>query len=260
MPVDNAIYDTEPWRDEHRLLYTLHALTPPRFAYLHDTLTGTLGLDLAGKRALDVGCGGGYLAEEFAKAGCAVTGIDPSGPTIRQAEEHACEAGLHITWRIAPGEAIPFDDNEFDIVYCCDVLEHVNDLDRVIAESARVLKPGGVYLFDTINRTLASRLVVIGIFQEWEPTRFMTTNFHDAAMFIRPRELRKTLAQHGLEPQETVGLNPRGNPLRALQGLRQVKHGAITFAQLGDYMPLQVSKRMPILYAGYAIRAGVAPS
>jgi len=254
MPVDNTIYDTEPWRDEHRLLYTLYALTPPRFAYLRDTLTQKLGLDLAGKRALDVGCGGGFLAEEFAKAGCRVTGIDPSRPTLRQAEEHARAVGLSITYRVAPGEAIPFDDDEFDIVYCCDVLEHVNDLDRVIAESARVLKPGGVYLFDTINRTIASRFVVIKLFQEWESTRFMTTNFHDAAMFIKPRELRKTLTRHGLEPQEMVGLNPKGNPLRALRGLRQLKRGAITFAEIGDSMPLQVSKRMPIVYAGYATK------
>jgi 2-polyprenyl-6-hydroxyphenyl methylase/3-demethylubiquinone-9 3-methyltransferase len=254
MPVDNTIYDTEPWRDEHRLLSTLYALTPPRFAYLRDTLTQTLGLDLAGKRALDVGCGGGFLAEEFAKAGCRVTGIDPSGPTIRQAEEHAREAGLQITYRVAPGETIPFDDNEFDIVYCCDVLEHVDDLDRVIAESARVLTPGGVYLFDTINRTLASRFVFITLNQEWEATRFLTANVHDWRMFIKPRELRRTLVRHGLEPKEMVGLNPQGNPLGALRGMRQLKRGAITFAEIGDYLHLHASKRMPILYAGYAIK------
>jgi 2-polyprenyl-6-hydroxyphenyl methylase/3-demethylubiquinone-9 3-methyltransferase len=260
MPVDNAIYDTEPWRDEGRLLYTLYALTPPRFAYLRDTLMRTLGRGLAGMRALDVGCGGGFLAEEFAKMGCRVTGIDPSGPTIRQAAEHARDVGLPITYRVAPGEAIPFDDGEFDIVYCCDVLEHVDDLDRVIAESARVLRPGGVYLFDTINRTLASKLVVIKLFQEWESTRFMTTNFHDARMFIKPHELRKILARHGLAPREMVGLNPEGNPLRALRGLRRLKRGTITFAQIGQYMPLRVGKRMPIVYAGYAIKRGTPAS
>ncbi len=258
MPVDNTIYNTEPWRDEHGFLYTLYALTPPRFAYLRDTLTQQCGLRLAELRALDVGCGGGFLAEEFAKAGCRVTGIDPSGPTIRQAEAHAREVGMRITYRVAPGEAIPFDDNEFDVVYCCDVLEHVNDLDRVIAESARVLKPGGVYLFDTINRTLASRFVFITLYQEWEATRFMTANVHDWRMFIRPRELRKTLMRHGLEPREMVGLNPKGNPLRALRGMRQLRRGAISFAQIGDYLRLHVSKRMPILYAGYAIKSGVA--
>src|SRR4051794_39607442 len=102
MPVDNTIYDTEPWRDEHGFLCTLYALTPPRFAYLRETLTRKCGIALAGMRALDVGCGGGFLAEEFARAGCRVTGIDPSGPTIRQAEEHARNAGLPITYRVAP--------------------------------------------------------------------------------------------------------------------------------------------------------------
>ncbi|HEY8292851.1 MAG TPA: methyltransferase domain-containing protein, partial [Thermomicrobiales bacterium] len=136
MPVDNALYDTEPWRDENRFLYTLAALTPARFGYLRAVLVNRLRIDPRGKRTLDVGCGGGFLAEEFAKLGCTVTGIDPSAPTIAQAAAHAEETGLAITYRVASGEAIPFADATFDIVYCCDVLEHVDNLDRVIAETA----------------------------------------------------------------------------------------------------------------------------
>ncbi len=255
MPVDNAIYDTEPWRNENRFLSTLYALTPVRFGYLRDVLVNQLHLDPKGKRTLDIGCGGGFLAEEFAQLGCDVTGIDPSVPTIAQAETHAKEAGLAITYRIAPGEAIPFADATFDIAYCCDVLEHVDDLDKVIAETARVLKPGGVYLFDTINRTFISKLVVIKLFQEWKVTRLIATNLHDWAMFITPNELRAALTRHGLPCREIVGINPKGNPLRAIRAFRQLKRGEISYAELGTHVPIAVGTRTPIQYAGYAIKS-----
>lgn len=255
MPVDNALYDTEPWRDERGFLSALSALTPVRFGYMRDVLVDKLHIALNGKRVLDIGCGGGFLAEEFAKRGCDVTGIDPSAPTITQAEAHAREVGLSIDYRVAPGEAIPFDDGTFDIAYCCDVLEHVDDLDAVIAETARVLKPGGIYLFDTINRTFLSKLIVIKLFQEWKPTRFVTTNLHDWAMFITPVELRAVLAAHGVESREVVGINPAGNPFRALRAFWQLKRGAIFFAEIGARVPMAVGKRTPIQYAGYAIKS-----
>lgn len=255
MPVDNALYDTEPWRDEHRFLYTLHTLTPVRFGYMRAVLVNQLRLDPQGKHALDIGCGGGFLAEEFAKLGCDVTGIDPSAPSIAQAKAHAGEAGLAITYRVASGEAIPFEDATFDIVYCCDVLEHVNDLDKVIAETARVLKPGGVFLFDTINRTWLSKLVVIKLFQEWRATRLMATNLHDWEMFITPNELRAVLTRHHLACREIVGINPKGNPLRAIAAYRRLRRGEISYAEMGARLPMAVGKRTPIQYAGYAIKS-----
>lgn len=255
MPVDNTIYDTEPWRDENRFLFTLSVLTPVRFEYLRDVLVCKLHIEPARKRVLDIGCGGGFLAEEFAKIGCAVTGIDPSGPTITHAEAHATEAGLTIDYRVASGEAIPFDDATFDIAYCCDVLEHVNDLDMVIAETVRVLKPGGVYLFDTINRTFLSKLTVIKLLQEWKWSRFIATNLHDWQMFIKPSELRVALAKHGLDCREIVGINPSGNPLRAVRAFRQLRCGQISYAEIGARMPMAVGKRTPIQYAGYAVKS-----
>jgi 2-polyprenyl-6-hydroxyphenyl methylase/3-demethylubiquinone-9 3-methyltransferase len=255
VPVDNALYDTEPWRDAHGFLATLAALTPVRFGYMRAVLVTTLGINPEGQCVLDIGCGGGFLAEEFASIGCDVTGIDPSGPTIAQAAAHAAGAGLAITYRVAPGEAIPFDDGTFDVAYCCDVLEHVRDLDTVIAETARVLKPGGVYLFDTINRTLLSKLVVIKLFQEWKPTRFVTTNLHDWHMFITAAELRAVLARLGLENHAIVGINPTGNPLRALRALFQLKRGDISYAEIGTRIPMAVGTRTPIQYAGYALKS-----
>jgi 2-polyprenyl-6-hydroxyphenyl methylase/3-demethylubiquinone-9 3-methyltransferase len=252
MPVDNALYDTEPWRDERGFLYSLYMLTPVRFGYMRDVLLHKLSVDPVGKRVLDIGSGGGFLAEEFAKVGCTVTGIDPSAPSIAQAQVHAESVGLTITYRVASGEAIPFGDATFDIVYCCDVLEHVNDPDNVIAETARVLTPGGVYLFDTINRTFLSKLVAIKLLQEWKPTRIVTTNLHDWEMFIKPNELQAALAKHGLVCREIVGINPTGNPLRALRALWRLKRGTITYAAIGEQIPLTIGRRTPIQYAGYA--------
>lgn len=255
MPVDNTIYDTEPWRDESHILFTLSVLTPVRFEYLRDVLVRELHVDPSGKRALDIGCGGGFLAEEFAKIGCVVSGIDPSGPTITQAEAHAVETGLTIDYRTASGEAIPFADTTFDIAYCCDVLEHVTDLDRVIAETARVLKPGGIYLFDTINRTLLSKLIAIKLIQDWKWSRVVTTNLHDWQMFITPDELRTTLIKHGLDCREIVGINPNGNPLRAVRSFWQLKRGQISYAEIGRRIPMAIGKRTPIQYAGYAVKS-----
>jgi 2-polyprenyl-6-hydroxyphenyl methylase/3-demethylubiquinone-9 3-methyltransferase len=222
---------------------------------MRDVLVNRLRIKPQRMRTLDIGCGGGFLAEEFAKLGGDVTGIDPSTPSIAQAAAHAEEAGLAITYRVASGEAIPFADATFDLIYCCDVLEHVDDLDKVIAETARVLKPGGVYLFDTINRTWLSKLVVIRLLQEWEATRLVGTNLHDWAMFITPNELCVVMAKHGLQSREFVGINPKGNPLRALLAFRQLKRGKGSYARIAEQIPMAIGKRTPIQYAGYAIKS-----
>ncbi len=159
MPIDNTIYDrlAETWWQEDSPLYLLRtAVNPARFGYFRSVLGRTLGLDCADRRTLDVGCGGGLLAEEFAHLGCHVTGIDPSGPSVAAARAHAAAAAVNVAYCVAAGEALPFRDASFEIVYCCDVLEHVGDVERVVAESARVLRPGGVYLYDAIRWSRSS--------------------------------------------------------------------------------------------------------
>jgi 2-polyprenyl-6-hydroxyphenyl methylase/3-demethylubiquinone-9 3-methyltransferase len=131
--------------------------------------------------------------EEFARLGCQVTGIDPSEPSLATAKAHAKQSGLDIDYRVGIGEDLPFPDETFDIVYCCDVLEHVNDLVKVIAEISRVLKKDGVFLYDTINQTLPSKLVMIKLFQEWSSTSFMPANTHGWNMFIKPRALQQLI-------------------------------------------------------------------
>jgi len=254
MPVDNTIYDrmADSWWEESGLLHVLSALNPARFGYMRRVLTEELRLDPTGLRALDVGCGGGLLAEEFARLGCAVVGVDPSEESLAAARAHAAARGLRIDYRRATGEALPFAAASFDIVYCCDVLEHVTDLQQVISETARVLKPGGTYLYDTINRTPQSRLIIIKLLQEWRWTAMMPPRLHDWDMFIRPAELRRVLEQYGLVPGGLTGLKPRANPLRVVRALRRLKRGLVSYAGAVREMDVGESPDTTVSYIGYA--------
>jgi 2-polyprenyl-6-hydroxyphenyl methylase/3-demethylubiquinone-9 3-methyltransferase len=254
MPVDNALYDrlADSWWDEAGLLHVLKALAPPRFAYLRRIIVETLGRNLRDLTVLDVGCGGGVLAEEFAAQGSAVTGIDPSVRSLEAAREHARAEGLAITYRQGTGEALPFTDATFDLAYCCDVLEHVSDVSRVITEAARVIRPGGAFLFDTINRTMLSRLVIIKLLQEWRWSSFMPANLHDWNRFIRPSEMRGHLRSAGLVAADFVGLKPRASPIRVIKALHARKRGRLTYADAVRAMDLGVSGDLSIMYLGYA--------
>jgi 2-polyprenyl-6-hydroxyphenyl methylase / 3-demethylubiquinone-9 3-methyltransferase len=263
MPVDNDLYDrlADTWWDERGFLNILRwALNPVRFGYFTQVLTERLRWDVRGKSALDIGCGGGLLAEEFARLGCRVVGIDPSVPSLEVAKAHARKGGLEIVYVAGVGETIPCADASIDIAYCCDVLEHVDDLDRVVAETARVLKPGGVYLFDTINRTLRSKLVMIKLFQEWNATRLMEPGTHDWSMFIKPRELIATLARHGIASREVTGAKPGASPFRVLRALRRHRRGKLSYAEVGRRIALVPSRDTSILYLGYALKMGGASS
>jgi 2-polyprenyl-6-hydroxyphenyl methylase / 3-demethylubiquinone-9 3-methyltransferase len=258
MPVDNDLYDrfAGTWWDEDENLALLRTgMNPARLGYMRRVLVEDLAVEPRGKRCLDVGCGGGLLAEEFAKLGCRVTGVDPSEPSLETARAHARQEGLEIAYVAALAEDLPFDENTFDFVYCCDVLEHVQSVERAVAEAARVLKPGGAYLYDTINRTRRSRLVIIGLLQEWDATRCMEPDVHDWDMFIKPRELEATLRRHGLEPRDLVGLAPAINPLALLRELRRRRRGEITYAELGRRWKVGETRALWGSYAGYAVSA-----
>ncbi|HEY7349547.1 MAG TPA: bifunctional 2-polyprenyl-6-hydroxyphenol methylase/3-demethylubiquinol 3-O-methyltransferase UbiG [Ktedonobacterales bacterium] len=260
MPVDPELenFQGDIWWDENEAFSLLRtALNPARFGYFRQMLTERLRLDPRGLRALDVGCGGGLLAEEFARLGCRVTGIDPAEPAIATARAHARQSALVIDYQVGVGEQLPFADASFDLVYCCDALEHVGDQDRVIAESARVLTPGGVYCFETINRTLFSKLVVIKLFQEWRATAFLPPDLHAWEQFITPAELKRGLSRHGLEAQEIMGLNPATNPLSLLRLLRRYKRGRLSIGQMGAAARFQIGGHTLASYLGYALkRAG----
>jgi 2-polyprenyl-6-hydroxyphenyl methylase / 3-demethylubiquinone-9 3-methyltransferase len=254
LPVDNELYErlAATWWDPEGALHLLCALNPARFGYMRRVLLEELHLTTTGHQVLDVGCGGGLLTEEFARLGFTVSGVDPSTRSLDAARAHASAVGLRIDYREASGEALPFADNTFDVVYCCDVLEHVADLPQVIAESARVLRAEGVYLYDTINRTLRSKFIVIKLLQEWGWTSLMPPRLHDWHRFIRPSELRRLLEQTGLRPGRVCGLTPRANPIAILRALRARKMGRLSYRAAVERMDLGESPNTSVLYLGHA--------
>ncbi|HEX3641091.1 MAG TPA: bifunctional 2-polyprenyl-6-hydroxyphenol methylase/3-demethylubiquinol 3-O-methyltransferase UbiG, partial [Ktedonobacteraceae bacterium] len=203
---------------------------------------------------LDVGCGGGLLAEEFARLGCQVTGIDPSEPSLATARKHAQQSGLDISYQVGLGEQLPFADASFDIVVCCDVLEHVDNVAQVIQEISRVLKPNGLFFYDTINRTFLSWLAAIKMAQEWSITRFMPPNLHDWKKFIKPQELQLCMQRYHLQNREVKGMSPGAHPLLVISLFLRHKRGKITLTEMGKRMNFQESNDLSTSYMGYALK------
>jgi 2-polyprenyl-6-hydroxyphenyl methylase / 3-demethylubiquinone-9 3-methyltransferase len=255
MPIDNDVYDRlgGSWWDESSPLCLLHGITPGRFAYFRDVLTRR-AVAASGLRALDIGCGGGFLAEEFAALGCQVTGIDPSPASIEAARAHAASRGLRIDYRVGSGEHLPAPDAAFDLAFCCDVLEHVSDVNQVISETARVLKPGGLYLFDTVNRTARSKLLAIKLMQDWPLTRVVDVAIHDWDMFIKPAELAGILARHGLKIGEITGLGPRASLPAVLVSYIAARRGRITYGEFSRRLDIGRVTSTGVSYMGFATK------
>ena len=256
MPADNSIYDrlSHTWWEPDGTLNVLRsALNPVRSGYMRGVLVDELGLPLVGLPTLDIGCGGGLLAEEFARLGCMVTGVDPSRASLEVARRHARESELGITYVEGVGERLPFAAASFGVVYCCDVLEHVVDVAQVLVEAHRVLRPGGVFLFDTINRTVRSWLLMIKLIQDWKSTAFLPLGLHDWRCFIRPADLTGALSAAGLAVRHLSGIAP-ASITAALAAMRARAAGRISMDHMGACMALQLSQDRSSLYIGYAVR------
>jgi 2-polyprenyl-6-hydroxyphenyl methylase / 3-demethylubiquinone-9 3-methyltransferase len=255
--IDNDLYDSDKqswWQPDSALYLIQCSLNPARVGYLKRKLFEELGIDPRGKSALEVGCGGGMLCEEIARLGFETTGIDPSERSLQVARDHATLSGLRITYRTGSGEALPYPDGAFDVAFCCDVLEHVRDLPRVISEISRVLKPGGVFCYDTINRTWRSKLVAIKISQVWKRWAFLPANLHVWEMFIRPEELKLLLGENDLIWQEHRGLEPNLPLVTVLGQLRRRARGDLNFRDLGAKLHLVETGNTGMMYLGYAIK------
>jgi 2-polyprenyl-6-hydroxyphenyl methylase/3-demethylubiquinone-9 3-methyltransferase len=256
--VDNDLYRRLGhawWDDDVGQFSTIRFfVNPVRFSYFKHVLDREREIACAKRKLLDVGCGGGLLAEEFARVGLEVTGIDPAPETIETARAHAFASGLSIKYQIGSGEHLPFPEGSFDHVACCDVLEHVDDVDRVIGEVARVLRPGGLFFYDTINRTFISKIAIIKVMQEWPSTAFAAADMHVWERFIKPAELVTLFERHGLEQREMRGIVPRRNPIAILLDFRRRVQGRITFKELGRRLDFQESEHLEGSYMGYAIR------
>ncbi len=258
MPVDNTIYDRDHrgWWAEDSHLGLLRAMIPARLELLR-SLLGQVEWELAGARVLDVGCGGGLFSEALAAEGCAVTGLDPSERSLEAARQHSGEAGLAIHYERGVAERLPFDDHHFDLVCCCDVLEHVDDLDATVRECARVLRPGGALLYDTINRSWASRLFVIWLLQDWPWLRVAPPGLHAWDQFVKPHELDALMSSAGLEPRECTGLAPDMGPVATVKRLADIvrlRRGEIDHARLAQGMVFRLGGPKLLSFAGWALR------
>lgn len=254
--INNDVYKKQGdiwWKPDHILHILKTSVNPWRVGYAVKVLK-KLNIDPKGKTALEVGSGGGILTEEICKMGFTTSGIDPADESLHTAKNHAKAEGLNINYEKGSGEQLPYPDHSFDVVFCCDVLEHVRDLPKVISEISRVLKPNGVFIYDTLNRTFISNLVAIKIWQQWKRWAFMPPNLHVWKMFIKPGEMKELLAKSGMEWKDHVGSEPNVSIPKMLGFLRKRAKGEWTFVDLGKNFWLVESTDMNILYGGYAIK------
>ena len=240
--IDNAWWDelADDWWDPTGPVRALHEVNPVRLDYF----LGALG-DVRGKRLLDLGCGAGLMTEAYAAAGADAIGIDIAQRSLRAGRRHARDHSPTIIrphYVGARAESLPFPDASFDAVCTADALEHVHDLPAVLDEAARVLRPGGIFVFDTVNRTWLSRLVMLWLVQDllrWAP-RYT----HTYRGFIPPHDLRRDLEQRGLIWRDLRGLSLQRNAIVA--GWR--------YARGRTFGGFALSDDTRISYVGYAIK------
>ncbi len=177
----------------------LHKLNPVRLGYVARVAP------LAGARVLDVGCGGGLLAEALALKGSEVTGIDLSSSLLTTAELHALESGVQVRYRKISAEALAAEaPGSYDVVTCMEMLEHVPDPASVIGALARLVRPGGSIVASTLNRTPKAFLLAI-VGAEYV-MRVLPRGTHEYAKVIRPSELGRAARAAGLEVRDVTGL------------------------------------------------------
>ncbi len=200
----------ESWWDESGPMAPLHRLTPVRVAWARDVAArhfgreAEAGLLLAGLKILDVGCGAGLFAEPLARLGADVLGIDPAPASIAVARRHAEETGAKLAYRAATVEELAAEEARFDVVAAMEVVEHVAAPRRFVAEAASLLRPGGLFLASTLNRTLKSfALAILGaeyVLSWLEP------GTHRWERFVTPEELALAVRQAGLRVIERRGV------------------------------------------------------
>ena len=187
------------WWDPHGEFRALHDLNPLRAEYMAHKA------GIRGKRALDVGCGGGILTEELARQGAIATGIDAAEATLRVARLHRLESGIEADYRHTTAEELAEAETEtYDLVACMELLEHVPEPESTIRACARLVKAGGDVFFSTINRNPKSYLLAV-VGAEYV-LGLLPKGTHDYGKFIRPSELDRWGRAAGLSLQELSGV------------------------------------------------------
>jgi 2-polyprenyl-6-hydroxyphenyl methylase/3-demethylubiquinone-9 3-methyltransferase len=200
------------WWDPESEFRPLHHINPLRLEWIHQQA------NLSGKRVVDVGCGGGILAEAMAAKGADVLGIDLAGKSLKVAQLHALESGVKVQYREVSAEALAAEQaGQFDVVTCMEMLEHVPDPASVVRACASLVKPGGWVFFSTLNRNPKSFLFAI-VGAEYV-LKLLPRGTHEYARFIKPSELAQWAREAGLNAQGFKGMEY--NPLSRRYWLSQ---------------------------------------
>jgi len=190
------------WWDTRGPMAALHKFNPVRLAYIRDKAAERFGRDakkldcLKGIRMLDIGCGGGILSEPLARLGAQMLGADPSPENVEVASAHAQENGVAVDYRATTAEALAAAGEKFDVVLAMEVVEHVADVNAFVATCASMVKPGGLMIAATLNRTFKSfALAIIGA--EYV-LRWLPRGTHQWDKFVTPNELELAMERGGL--------------------------------------------------------------
>ena len=204
------------WWDPDSKFAPLHKYNPARLTYIRDMLAAHFGRDgaepLAGLKLLDIGCGGGLVSEPMARLGAAVTGVDAAEANIKTAMVHAQENGLEIDYRCGTAEQLLEADGpeQFDVVLNLEVVEHVADPHAFLRDCAKLVKPGGVMIVGTINRT--GRAFVTAIFGAEYVLGWLPKGTHRFDKLVKPEEIKSAVKAEGFAPPDPVGVSY--NPLK----------------------------------------------
>lgn len=199
------------WWNPHGKFRPLHRFNPVRLTFLRDRICSHFGRDpqgaqpLSGLRLLDIGCGGGLISEPMARLGASVTGADAGEKNIGVASLHAAESGVAVDYRCTSAEDLAAAGEQFDVVLSLEVVEHVADLEGFLAACGTMVKPGGLLIAATLNRTLkAYALAIVGAeyILGWLPR-----GTHDWKKFVKPHELAGALRHAGLTLSDVQGVS-----------------------------------------------------
>ncbi len=201
----------ERWWDPAGEFAPLHKFNPVRLKFIHDFAAAHFDREarslrpFKGLSLLDIGCGGGLLSEPMARLGFAVTGADASERNVGTATAHAAESGLDIAYHAVTAEMLASEGASFDVVLNMEVVEHVADLKAYLAACARLVRPGGIMVVATLNKTLKS-LALAKIGAEYV-LGWVPRGTHDWNRFIAPTALHRLLKQTGLKVLKTQGVS-----------------------------------------------------
>ncbi len=210
LEIDKFSQLAHKWWDMESEFKPLHDINPLRLEYI-DSFAG-----IAERRVVDVGCGGGILAESMAVKGAIVTGIDLAKKSLKVAQLHSLESGVQVNYRCVAVETLAEEVPEsYDVVTCMEMLEHVPDPESVVRSCARLVKPGGWVFFSTLNRN--ARAYLLAVVGAEYVLNMLPRGTHDYARFLKPSELSRMARHAGLEICDVRGMSY--NPVTRIYAL-----------------------------------------